>query len=186
MALKAKIFLLGLYIPFFSVGQSIQKPGTVSIGIAASSAFTYTGINSYLVVDGQWRNHTLYAGPKVVLSDNYLPGKPSFGLNIGYSYLLLACKHWTSSVFINYESSYYRPYNAVLYDFNRKNRVDEFTGGLGLTYKFGNNGPFSISLNAGSGAFVEHFYDVIEGTKHSSSGISQSVRLSLHFKLFKI
>lgn len=165
-----------------------KAPGVrnVVLGAGLSSAISYTGINAYALADVQLGRHAFYAGPKLVLSDNYLPGKSSYGYDAGYSYTAFASRHWVSTAGVDFQSSYYTPFNAKYFKEVKKNTVNELTFSLGMAYVFDKSGRLSLGLNLGTGMFFERYQDLGQGTTNTNSGLTQMVRLNLHYNIRRL
>jgi len=182
----ARSVLTVLSFALSTTTQGQSSAGNFSLGISPATSFTYTGINSYLLVDASLGKHDLYAGPKVVLSDSYLPYKAIMGYDIGYNFFVLTNGRLSALVNLDYQISYYDPYNPNKVDIaNRKNTVNELFLSLGINYRLSRKSRFSLSLNLGTGAFLEKYYDVVELNKNITTGLSQIARLGIRYNIFK-
>ncbi|MBS1689893.1 MAG: hypothetical protein JSS96_14285 [Bacteroidetes bacterium] len=171
MGKAVKISLAILLIAACSNAQSIERSNNMEAGISAASSFTYTGINSYLLLDARLGRHDLYAGPKIVLSDSYLPYKAIMGYDVGYNFFALTNARLSALVNLDYQISYYDPYNPNKVDIaNRKNAINELFLSLGINYRLSRKSRFSVGLNLGTGVFLEKYYDVMELNKNITPG----------------
>lgn len=166
--------------------QAQSHSSNFTLGISASSSFTYTGINSYLLLDANLGKHDIYAGPKLVISDSYLPYQAIMGYDVGYDYIILSNSRLSALINLDYQVSYYDPYNPNNVDIaNRKNTVNELFVSLGISYRLGRKSRFAAVLSLGTGAFVEKYYDVVALNKNITTGLSQMARVGIRYNIFK-
>ena len=175
-----------LFVALAPGAQAQNNSGNFTLGISTSSSFTYTGINSYLLIDVNLGKNDIYAGPKLVISDSYIPYKAILGYDIGYNYILLSNGQLSALINLDYQVSYYDPYNPNNVDIaNRKNTVNELFISLGISYRLSRKSRFAAVLYLGTGAFLEKYYDVVELNKNITTGLSQMARIGVRYNIFK-
>jgi len=181
---RSVLTVLSFALSITTQGQS--NAGKFSLGISPATSFTYTGINSYLLVDASLGKHDLYAGPKVVLSDSYLPYKAIMGYDIGYNFFVLTNGRLSALVNLDYQISYYDPYNPNKVDLpGKKNTINELFFSLAVNYRLSKKSRFSIWLSLGTGAFLEKYYDVVALDKNINTGLSQMARVGIRYNIFR-
>lgn len=182
----AKLICVILLALFTTAVQAQNHSSNFTMGISASSSFTYTGINSYLLLDANVGKHDIYAGPKLVISDSYIPYKAIMGYDLGYNYLLLSNGRLSALINLDYQISYYDPYNPNRVDIaNKKNTINELFVSFGISYRLSRKSRFAITLSLGTGAFLEKYYDVVELNRNITTGLSQMARIGIRYNIFK-
>ena len=145
--------------------------------VSLSAGLSYTGVNTYLNVGGNFRRHSIYIGPKIVASQSFFPGKTLWGVNAGYAYRLLEQHNWTMQVNLDYQNAIYQPATTTNY-------IHEIAGAFRLN--FVTHSPrFSIFTSLGAIVYLEHYYDSYSASRVSNSGLAPSVKIGLAYNLRK-
>jgi len=159
-----------------------QRPWQAGIGISA--ARTHTGYSAYLLPEVHYRRHTVYAGPKLLLDDSYLPYSNTWGINAGYAYTLLQSAHWQAGAGVDYQCSFYKPYNPYHIAADSHNRVQEGNVFLSLWWRPWAAGRLAAGLSIGSGIYFDTYHDLTGGTRHTDAGQAGMTRLMITYQLF--
>ena len=145
--------------------------------VSLSAGLSYTGVNTYLNVGGNFRRHSIYIGPKIVASQSFFTGKTLWGVNAGYAYRLLEQHNWTMQVNLDYQ-------NAIYQSPSTTNYIHEIAGAFCLNF-FPHSPRFSIFANMGANIYIENYYDSYSASRASNSGLAPSVKIGLAYNLRK-
>lgn len=167
--------------PLLAIAQPEEPVKTWRWGLEWSSSLSYTGLGSGLT--GQWQQgrHLAYAGPRLLVSDSYVPGQGPWGLQLGYQYHWVREGRWQSFVNIDYQLSWYQPYNPQQLPVSGRNRVHEFHLAYGIQYQLGP--PLYLGSTLGVGGYLEQLLDVRENQRRSYRGYSNLLRLFVRYVL---
>jgi hypothetical protein len=152
-----------------------------SIGIAG--AVSHTGYSTALLPQVSYRQHSFYAGPRLLVDDSYLPYRNIWSINTGYFYSLLKNSHWEAVAGADYQCSFYKTYNP--YNLPAPaNRVQELTATVGISWRPDPAGRLAAMLQLGSGIYFDTYHDLIQNKRHNNAGRTSLIRISLHYLLF--
>ncbi len=167
-------FLLG-YGNTIKAQRPEREP--VSLFTSLAGAASYTGLNAYFNLGLAYKKHRIYAGPKMVLTKSYVPGRTLWGVNAGYYFDLVQQNKWNTSLNLDYQNTWYK--SAPV---NPHNTLQEITGGLNLNY-FAVPGKMSVGLTMGAGMRIENAYNTYTTEKNLYIGAMYQVRLGIIYKL---
>lgn len=161
-------------------GREQGKHVHADAGIAAG--FTHTGYHASLLFPVHYGRHSVYAGPKILPTESYLPYRNIWGIHAGYGYRVLEAGRWYTDAGVDYQCSFYKPYSVM--HSNRYNRVQEIYLLLGLAYRLRPERRFSLKLQLGSGIYADTWQDLVEGRKRTGLGRASTGRFTVSYKLF--
>jgi hypothetical protein len=122
-----------------------------------------------------WKENTIFAGPKITISDSYLPSKGPWGIHVGYRRLLPGLSKWRAFATFEYQLVFLEPYDPNDLDIKGKNEIHEFFLSYGIQYLVWRN--LIIGNSMGAGVYVERFIDTLTGSKNSYDGFNGQFRL---------
>lgn len=172
-------FLLLLTV---SQGYGREQGRHVYADVGIAAGFAHTGYHTSLLFPVHWGKHTAYAGPRILLTESYLPFRSIWGVHAGYNYRVLQQERWQADAGIDYQCSFYKPYS--LGGNNRNNRVQEIYFLLGLAYRVRPESRIRIKLQLGSGLYADTWHDLVEGRKRTGLGRASTGRFTISYKLF--
>ncbi len=182
MHYKYLIAFLALLLPVLQChGREQEKRVYADAGVAAG--FSHTGYHLSLLIPVHYGKHTVYAGPKILPAESYLPSRNVWGVHAGYTYDMLRQHRWLTDAGIDYQCSFYKPYHFSGNN-NPYNRVQELYLMLGLAYCFRPEGRISIKLQLGSGLYADTWYDLSEGGSRTAFGRASAGRFTVSYKIF--
>lgn len=168
----AKKYALLLCLGFLFA--NVKAPATPRLSVAGG--ISRSGINTYVTLGTSFGRHTLYIGPKLVVSQTYLPGTLVWGGTAGYTYGILAQRRWATQFNLDYQNAIYPSALAP----SQTNYIHELGASLMLTYS-----PVPrflyLSLSFGGAGYMENYYSGVTADRASGMGITPSLRLWLTF-----
>lgn len=171
-----------LLLAVFHGNSRAQSPSVhAEAGVAAG--FSHTGYHLSLLVPIHYGNHAAYGGPKLLLTESYLPYRNVWGIHMGYAYRILDQQRWKGDVALDYQCSFYRAqgYNAS----DRHNRIQELHLMLGLSYHPHPEARTAMKLQLGSGLYADTWHDYTEDRKRTGMGRAAAARFTVSYTLFK-
>ena len=169
------LFLLLTASPSCLTAQEEQSGIQIRWGLEASSFLSYSGYNFRLAGLLKHARHELYVGPKLVLSKSYLPKEGTWGAQIGYRYYWVQENQWQAFVNVDYQQSWYAPYNPLDLEVDGKNQIKEAHLSFGVFKGFGEN--WRIGSQIGVGFYLEQNKDLVAQVTREYSGYSNLVSL---------
>ena len=165
MSFKIKIVIV--LLSFICFSQKIKAQSLSNIdslwkyGVEAGSILSFTGVNlrvNFLMIKNK---NEFYIGPKLAISDSYLPLKGPWGLSAGYRRNVLEKERWKSFVNLDYQIVFIKPYNPRNLEVNGINTIQELFIAYGFEFRIAKD--FTIGQLIGGGGFLEKTIDVSEG-----------------------
>ena len=114
-------------------------------------------------------------GPKITLSDSYLPSRGPWGIHAGYRRLLPGQSKWRTFATLEYQVVFLEPRNPNNLDINGKNEIHELFFSYGIQYQIWKN--LIIGNSIGAGVYFERFIDSLTGNRNTYNGFDGQVRL---------
>ncbi len=177
-----KYFITFLLLPAVLQGYGQDTGKRIQADAAIAAGFSHTGYHTSLLFPVHYGRHTVYAGPKILLTESYLPFRNIWGIHAGYAYRVLQQGRWQADAGVDYQCSFYKPYSIT--GNNRYNRVQEIYFLLGLAYRIRPEGRIGIKLQLGSGLYADTWHDLVEGRKRTGLGRASTGRFTVSYKLF--
>lgn len=176
---RLRLLLMLCFLVGYGNTVKAQRPERepVSLFTSLAGAVSYSGLNAYFNLGLAYKKHSIYAGPKMVLTKSYIPGRTLWGVNAGYFFSLMQQNRWNTSLNLDYQNTIYKTAPA-----NPSNNLQEITGGLNANY-FAIPQKMSIGLTMGAGMRMESAYNTYTMTKKNFSGSMFQVRLGVVYKL---
>lgn len=143
-------------------------------GTELSSSLTYAGLSSALLYNFSIQKHRIYGGPRLLLSDSYLPFRGPFGGRIGYQYIVLQNERWRSGAGIDYQFVLSRPFRSD----DGLQSIHEYHVSYGFSFRLLKR--WWINTDLGAGFYLEEL-----GTKsnrQSFTGFSNLINLSVRYE----
>ena len=165
------VFLFILEIHPVSWAQT--RPDSIALwkyGLETGGSISFTGLNlkmNFLMSKGpnEW-----YVGPKLVLSDIYLPTQGPWGLIVGYRRNLLNNKRLKSFVNLDYQITFLKLYNPLNLPVSGMNNIHELFLTYGFQYQL--NPHISVGQFIGGGGVLEKSIDISEQKTNRVLGYS--------------
>ena len=177
------VFLKGIVLLLLVISMqelnAQDSANTFNYSFTLNNSFSHTGINSGLSINFRYRNHEVYLGPEMALSDSYFAENPRLGYNsascTGNSF------PWPPVfVFVNYQEIFYRPYLYKQYSSTKRNHISEIVAGMGqewLLYK-----KWYLSGSMAYGRYFSLFHDLPESKITRFHGGTVLLRFSATYK----
>ena len=171
------LWLAGIGIGLQSVAygqRESAQPAHSRSAAEVGSSFSFSGFSvqlSYVLNAG---HHDFYLGPKLLISDSYLPTAGPFGGQLGYRYHWLESTKLRSFINFDYQITLWKPYDPQDMGTNGLNRIHEIHLAYGIQFQLAEH--WSIGNQLGVGTYVEQFIDVQEQETNSFSGFSSLVK----------
>jgi hypothetical protein len=179
MPKKIKLFVLIFFTSILAFGQAETQKGKVHYGLELAGSLSYTGFNSHAAFSISYNKNTLLIGPRLVLSDMYLPSKGPWGIYLAYRRNVLESQKVSSFAGIDYHTTYMRPYNPQNISIRKYNAINELALSYGFMYNLSSR--FSLGNSIGLGAYREKYYDVLEERKSTRIGFTKLIKLFVHY-----
>ncbi len=179
--MRSRIFLI--LVSLLLVGQLPARAfKSIGGGVGLAAGMAHSGFASSLLIPIDWHRHTIYAGPRLLLSESYFPYSNTWGLQMGYAYRVMQMNRWGAEAAFDYQWGRYRPYFfGGPRDYNH---LHEFNLFIGLSYAVFPKQGLDLKLHTGTGLYMDRWQDLSEGRKRSGVGRTSAVRLTLSYKLF--
>lgn len=173
---KSILIILSIFSFWLTIAaQEEQNYDNPKSGIELGSAFSYTGLNVNLAYTLAWGDNTAFVGPKITISDSYIPSEGPWGIHLGYRRLLPGQSKFRTFASVDYQLVFLEPYNPNGKDVNGKNEIHELFLSYGIQYRFWKN--LIIGNSMGAGVYIERFIDSITGNKRFYNGYNGQIRL---------
>ncbi|HET6245708.1 MAG: hypothetical protein H0V01_04160 [Bacteroidetes bacterium] len=138
---------------------------------------SYTGFNQSLVILIKSEKNSFYLGPKISLSNYYMPLSSIWGINMGIRHDFAQAGTLKAFFNIDYQNSLFRPNG-----FSEKikyNIIHEFNASYGLHYNLFKG--LSIGNSIGFGRYLEFYHDIIENRKNIYQGYSGLLKIHMNY-----
>lgn len=155
--------------------QEDLESSKLKSGIELGSGFCYTGLNVNLAYSLAWKENTIFVGPKITLSDSYLPSRGPWGIHVGYRRLLPGQSKLRTFATLEYQVVFLEPRNPNNLDIKGKNETHEIFLSYGIQYQIWKN--LILGNSMGAGVYFERFIDSLTGNRNTYSGFNGQVRL---------
>ncbi len=174
--MRKSILIIFLIFSFWLIiaAQEDSKTSNLKSGIELGSGFSYTGLNVNLAYTLAWGNNTAFLGPKITVSDSYIPTKGPWGIHAGYRRLLPGQSKFRSFASFDYQVVFLEPYNPNDLDVKGKNETHELFLSYGIQYQVWKN--LILGNSIGTGAYIERFIDTVTGDKKNYNGFNGQFR----------
>ncbi len=171
------LIILSFFCFYLTItAQDITKSANLKSGLEFGGALCYSGININLAYTLNWKeDNTIFVGPKIAVSDSYLPSKGPWGIHLGYRRLLPGQSKFRAFATFDYQLVFLKPYNPNNLDINGNNEIHEIILSYGIQYRIWKN--LIIGNSMGGGLYFERFFDSVIGTKNSYAGFDAQLRL---------
>ena len=114
-------------------------------------------------------------GPKISLSDSYLPSQGPWGVHAGYRLLLPGQSKLRSFTSLEYQVVFLTPHNPNNLDIKGTNKIHEIHFSYGIQYRVWKN--LVIGNSMGAGVYFERFINTLTGNRNSYDGFDGQFRL---------
>lgn len=161
IARMMKLFLVSFV--FFNASLKVQAQDTTKsfkFAVSFNESLSHTGINSGITFNIRYKNHEVYVGPEMALSDSYFRDDPRMGYTGGVRYYTSNAEKHNSFVFIDFHRIFYRPYLQKLYNSNKMNTISEVVVGMGQEWKLYKHWYLSGSMAYGK--YFDVYHDLPE------------------------
>jgi len=175
--------IVGAFLCFLTYSQILyaqEEKEILKTGIELGTGLSYSGIQTNLAFVGFYKGNEFYLGPKITVTNAYLPQNGPWGIQGGYRRILISKEKLTSFVNLDYQLAFRKPYNPTQLVVNTWNRIHEFHLHYGFTFKVFNR--FYIGNQIGIGAYLEKNIDLIEDIQRSFSGFSSQFKLFFQYR----
>ncbi|MDQ3192772.1 MAG: hypothetical protein M3Q58_14350 [Bacteroidota bacterium] len=169
--------LIALFI-LIDVKANAQRDTTLRLGIECSPSLSYTGFNQSFAFLIKKRKNSLYLGPKVSLSNYYLPLYSLWGINGGIRHNFVNAGRVNCYFNIDYQNTLYRTNRAT--DKVKFNSIHEFNFSYGINYNFFKK--FHIGNSIGFGRYLEFYHDTVENRKVIYQGYGNLFKLFIQYE----
>ena len=161
-------------------GFSQDSTKKFNYAISFNESLSHTGINSGITGNVRFKNHEIYLGPEMALSDSYFNEDPRLGFTAGYRYYTSSAKNHSSFVFLNYHRIYYRPYLREEFNSKKLNTTTELSAGLGQEWRLSKK--WFLGASMGYGKYFDVFHDLQEGSTAYFDDGTVLLRISITHK----
>ena len=168
---KAILILFSIFSFWLTISaQEDNKTSNLKSGIELGSGFSYTGLNVNLAYTLAWGDNTAFIGPKITVSDSYLPTEGPWGIHAGYRRLLPGQSRFRTFASFDYQVVFLEPYNPNNLEVKGKNEIHELFISYGIQYRVWEN--LIIGNSMGAGIYIERFIDVVAGGNNTYDGFN--------------
>lgn len=157
------------------MAQEGERSAKFRSGFELGGAFCYTGLNMNLAYSLAWRENTFFLGPKITLSDSYIPTRGPWGIHAGYRRLFPGEGNFRTFVSFDYQLVFLEPFNSNNFNVNGKNEIHELLLSYGIQLRVWKN--LIIGNSIGAGVYFERFAVSISDSKNTFEGFNGQFRL---------
>lgn len=187
---KCLIFVTVLCFPFILKSQDTKSEKNENcdrFGCPQSWSFlssvdlTYTGYSTVLALEYEKNKISFYAGPKISLTQTYIPGRGPWGGNSGFRYLFLTNHdRWRFFFNVDYQLAFYSAFKQAGEKGSKKNFIHELNFGYGVRFKISER--LYVAQSIGMGKYFESYYSYKTDTRARYSGYDALLRLVVKYK----
>ena len=177
--------------PTFKAGNPTHRAGGRTHGTEADEApsqrmaviwkhsVSYTAYSNALCFSLQRGDWEVYAGPRLLLNDMYMPSAGPWGVQAGISYYPVQGERVSAFVNFDYQNTFYQPYNPRGITTRKRNSVHEFN--LAYGFRFYVYEGFGVMTKLGFGRYAERFHDLGEAVARNYAGYSGLINVSFFY-----
>lgn len=181
---KYLLFYLFFSLSFIAVQGQVKQENEqaeyVVAGIQLHTTISYTGFSSSLSFSVQSNSFHLYAGPRLLINDMYLPQKGPWGFQTGINYFFLYSNRLKATAGVDYQSTFVQPYNPLDISTRKMNNTHEVNLYYGIQGRVWDN--FWVGSNIGFGRYTEYFHDLVQNSRRYYSGYSGLIKIYFHYE----
>lgn len=170
--------VLVIFLFFSSVKANTIRDTTWRWALETASSLSYSGFNQSLVVIITSDKNSIYFGPKISLSNYYLPLYSIYGINSGIRSTFAQSGRLKAFFNLDYQNSFSKtnkPSKTIKF-----NTIHEFNFSYGIHYNFSEQ--FSIGNSIGFGRYLEFYNDIKENRKIIFQGYSGLLKFFIQYE----
>ena len=157
------------------LAQEESASNKLRSGIELGAGLSYTGLNINLAYTLAWSDNLFFLGPKLTVSDSYLPSRGPWGIHAGYRRLLPGQSKLRTFAAFDYQVVFLEPFDPNNLDVKGKNEIHELILSYGIQYNLWKN--VIIGNSMGAGVYFERFIDSVSGERTKFDGFNGQFRL---------
>lgn len=170
--------LLFLFLLFPIVKANAARDTTLRLGIETASSLSYSGFNQSLTILITSEKNSIYFGPKISLSNYYLPLFSIYGINSGIRSTFAQSGQLKAFFNIDYQNSLSNtnsPSKKIKF-----NVIHEFNFSYGINYNLSKH--CSLGNSIGFGRYLEFYNDIDENRKIIYQGYSGLLKIFIQYE----
>jgi hypothetical protein len=173
MQRKVLLLLLLILIPHLSYSR---KDTLWRFGLETGFSISYSGFSQNVCLVAQSGKNTIYLGPRINLTQSYLPERGVWGLSIGIRHNFIRSNTIKSFLNIDYQNTFMRPHLQE----SSFNSIHEFNYSYGFFYRINSN------INIGNMIGFGRYWEIYKGHFNSNallfSGYSGLIRAIIQYE----
>jgi hypothetical protein len=142
-------------------------------------SLSYTGINLHVLAGTDFAKFEVYAGPKFIISDQYLITDQAYSINLGTRYNVLESEKWKAFFNLDFNMTWMKAYDRIVKSSDTYNTLMEIYLGYGLSYRI--NDSFSVGNVMGYGKYMEKFNNLAQDTTEEYSGLTGIIKFIIRY-----
>ena len=172
-------FLIIFSVKVFSSDSTQADLQKTKYSISLAVKYCYPGYSIAPALEIERNNHNVVIGPVFMLSDFYVPGDITTGIQLGWRLNLRDHDERRPLVFFCTVDYQLIPYTVRLRSLNRQkiNYIHDINFGYGIKYQVTN--PLAILNSVSTGLYVESYYNSFTKKHETITGIDILIRMSI-------
>jgi hypothetical protein len=176
--IKAAFLYPGLILNLLSITICAENDTLWKVGIETSTSISYSGLNQILAATINYKENTFYIGPKISLSQSYLPGRGIWGSNAGISHIIASKGKTNAFINVDYQNSIMKPFEGV--NSSKYNFIHEVNFSYGIQFRFIRH--LLIGNQIGFGRYWEIYHDLNSKKTFFYRGYSGLIKVIIHYE----
>jgi hypothetical protein len=166
----------------FANAADTTKVKQRSLSVTLFLDLTYTGYHSAIGIEYQRSRHTVYLGPKISLTNNYLLAKQPFGGILGYRYYFLKEeKRFKGFINLDYQLFIYKAFKGQQVKSTKENFIHEINISYGAEFRLTER--ISLGNSIGIGKYFESYFNYRSEKRFKYDGYNALVRLYFKYDI---
>ena len=175
------VVLCSLLIPFQGSAQEIE-PEVKPWKIASLNGLSHTGLSTSLCIGYEHNRWKIFAGPRLALSEAYLPSEGPWGAAVSWQLMTSATEKKFYSFFnTDYQVTFQRSFCSGSDCEQKTNYTQEFSAGYGMGWKI--SPSFDLFNAVYFGFYREDFYNFREDNRFTNYGFNSLIRVGLSYTI---
>ncbi len=170
---------------FFLIGV-LSADDAIFYSVSCSGSLSHTGYAIIPSADLNWKSHTLYLGPKLPVSGNYIAFDQSYGLDIGYKFNFVKQfykKNINFFILLDYQLFSYQQKNRFT-NSNHNNHIYEIQLGYGIQFQIYDK--FYLGNSIAIGKYWESYFNNYKHSRIIFDGYDNNIKIFFTYFFYEI
>ena len=159
--------------------MEVRKDTVINVGLETGSSLSYSGFNHNISILIMSEKNSFYAGPKISLTNFYLPFQSFWGINTGIRHDFAQLQKLKTFFNIDYQNMLIR--TARISGVKRKfNTIHEINFSYGIQYQIFKK--ISVGNSIGFGRYFEFYNDLTQNRRLIFKGYNGLLKLFVQYE----